>query len=156
MSTQSNSAAPSGKQKKRVAAVEGWLDVDPKNPRLVGYKDDASGTYFFPKDVAVSRAPGFTDTPLREVRLSNRGKLWSYTTNHYKPPEPAISPDPFVPYTVAAVELTEERMVILGQLADGVDPASIEVGQEMELTLATLYEDDENEYIVWKWKPAAA
>ena len=62
----------------------------------------------------------------------------------------------FRSYTVAAVELTEERMVILGQLADGVDPASIEVGQEMELTLATLYEDDEHEYIVWKWKPAAA
>jgi hypothetical protein len=30
------------------------------------------------------------------------------------------------------------------------------VGQPMELTLGTLYEDDENEYIVWKWKPAAA
>ena len=37
-----------------------------------------------------------------------------------------------------------------------VDPKSIEVGQEMELTLATLYEDDENEYVVWKWKPVAA
>ena len=44
----------------------------------------------------------------------------------------------------------------LGQLADGFDPKSLEVGQEMELSLATLYEDDENEYIVWKWKPVAA
>ena len=43
--------------------------------------------------------------------------------------------------------------VVLGQLADGVDPASIEVGQEMQLVLGTLYEDDENEYVVWKWKP---
>jgi len=152
----STKTGPQGKPKKRVAAVEGWLDIDPVNPRLVGWKDDASGTYFFPKDVAISRAPGFADAPLREVRLSNRGKLWSYTTNHYKPPEPAISPDPFVPYTVAAVELTEERMIILGQLADGVDPKSIEVGQPMELCLATLYEDDEHEYVVWKWKPAAA
>ncbi len=111
----------SSQSKKPVPAIEGWIDIDPENPRLVGYKDDASGTYFFPKDVAISRAPGFADTPLREVRLSNRGKLWSYTTNHYKPPEPAIVKDPFVPYTVAAVELTEERMVILGQLADGID-----------------------------------
>ena len=47
-------------------------------------------------------------------------------------------------------------MVVLGQLADGVDPATIEVGQEMQLVLATLYEDDENEYIVWKWKPVSA
>ena len=142
--------------KNRVPAIEGWIDIDPKDPRLVGYRDDTSGTYFFPKDVSVSRAPGFVDSPLREVRLSNRGKLWSYTTNYYKPPEPAIVPDPFEPYTVAAVELTEERMVILGQLADGVDPKTLEVGQEMELVLATLYEDDENEYIVWKWKPVAA
>ena len=55
-----------------------------------------------------------------------------------------------------AVELTEERMVVLGQLADGVDPDSIEVGQEMQLVLGMLYENDENEYVVWKWKPVAA
>ena len=47
-------------------------------------------------------------------------------------------------------------MIILGQLAEGVDPDTIEVGQEMELVLGTLYEDDENEYIIWKWKPVAA
>ncbi len=142
--------------KKRVPAIPGWLQLDRENPRLLGYKDPSSGTYFFPKDVAISRAPGHSDGELEEVALSNRGTLWSYTTNHYKPPEPYISPDPFVPYTVAAVELTEERMVILGQLAEGVDPKTLEVGQEMELALGTLYEDDEHEYIVWKWKPAAA
>ena len=38
----------------------------------------------------------------------------------------------------------------------GSDPAGLEVGQEMELTLGTLYEDDENEYLVWKWKPLEA
>ena len=27
---------------------------------------------------------------------------------------------------------------------------------EMELVLDTLFEDDENEYVVWKWRPAAA
>ncbi|HKK50158.1 MAG TPA: benzoylsuccinyl-CoA thiolase, partial [Myxococcota bacterium] len=75
---------------------------------------------------------------------------------HYEPPEPYVSPDPFEPYTVAAVELTEERMVILGQLAEGVDPHTLSVGQEMQLVLGTLYEDDENEYVVWKWKPVEA
>lgn len=143
-------------QKKRVPAMDGWLTMDEQNPQLLGYKDESSGTFFFPKDVAVSRAPGHTDGELKEVALSNRGKLWSYTTNHYQPPAPYISPEPFVPYTVAAVELTEERMIVLGQLADGVDPSAIEVGQEMELVLGTLYEDDENEYIIWKWKPVAA
>ena len=142
--------------KKRVPAIEGWLTMDENDPHLLGYLDESSGTYFFPKDVSISRAPGHADAELKEVELSNRGRLWSYTTNHYEPPEPYISPDPFVPYTVAAVELTRERMIVLGQLAEGVDPKSIEVGQEMELVLGTLYEDDENEYVVWKWKPATA
>ena len=142
--------------KNRVPAMEGWLKMDEKNPQLLGYKDESSGTYFFPKDIAVSHAPGHADAELTEVALSNRGKLWSYTTNHYPPPEPYVSADPFVPYTVAAVELTKERMVVLGQLADGVDPKTIEVGQEMELVLGTLFEDEENEYIVWKWRPVSA
>ena len=47
-------------------------------------------------------------------------------------------------------------MVILGQLAEGVDPHTLSVGQEMQLVLGTLYEDDENEYVVWKWKPVEA
>jgi len=121
-------------QKKRVPAMDGWPSMDEENPRLLGYKDESSGTFFFPKDVAVSRAPGHADAELEEVALSNRGKLWSYTTNHYP----------------------EERMIVLGQLADGVDPSEIEVGQEMELVLGTLYEDEENEYVIWKWKPVAA
>ena len=141
--------------KKRVPAQEGWFTLDEK-PQLIGLRDKESGSCFFPKDVAISRAPGYADAELEEVKLSRTGKLWSYTTNHYAPPEPYVSPDPFVPYTVAAVELADERMVVLGQLAEGVDPAGLEVGQEMELVLGTLFEDDENEYVVWKWRPLGA
>ena len=142
--------------KNRIAAIEGWFTLDPENPQLLGLHDPESNTYFFPKDVSVSRAPGHSRAELEEVALSQTGKLWSYTTNHYKPPEPYVAPDPFTPYTVAAVELTEERIVVLGQLAPETKPSDLEVGQEMELCLGTLYEDDENEYIVWKWKPLAA
>ena len=42
------------------------------------------------------------------------------------------------------------------QLAPGVDPSSLEIGREMELVIDTLSEDEENEYLVWKWKPTAA
>ena len=141
--------------KKRVPAIEGWFTLDDA-PQLIGLRDAESGTCFFPKDVAVSRAPGYDHVELEEVRLSRTGKLWAYTTNHYQPPDPYVAPDPFEPYTVAAVELTDERMVVMGQLADGVDPGSLEVGMEMELVLGTLYEDDENDYVVWKWQPVAA
>ena len=87
------------------------------------------------------------------VLLSRQGRLWSWTTNHYAPPEPYVAPDPFVPYTVCAVELQREQMVVLGGLATGADPAQLEVGMEMELVLGPLYEDDENEYVVWQWAP---
>jgi len=142
--------------KNRVPAIEGWFTLDEASPQLLGLRDPGSGSYFFPKDVAVSHAPGFDDAGLEEVALSRTGKLWSYTTNHYKPPEPYMAPDPFEPYTVAAVELSQERMVVMGQLAPGVSAEQLEVGMEMELVLDTLYEDDENEYVVWKWKPVAA
>ena len=46
-------------------------------------------------------------------------------------------------------------MVVLGQLATGADPTQLEVGMEMELVLGPLYEDDEHEYVVWQWAPAA-
>jgi uncharacterized OB-fold protein len=57
-----------------------------------------------------------------------------------------------VPYSVAAVELDEEKLVVLGQV-DG-DTAALRVGAEVELVLSTLFEDDEAEHMVWKWKVA--
>ena len=143
-------------KKTRVPAIEGWFTLDEKAPQLMGLHDPESGTYFFPKDVAVSRAPGYDHVELKEVPLSRTGKLWSFTTNHYQPPEPYVAADPFEPYTVAAVELARERMVVMGQLAPGIDATTLQVGQEMELVLGTLYEDEDNEYVIWKWQPASA
>jgi uncharacterized protein len=140
--------------KPRVPAIEGWFTMDAE-PHLLGLRDPGSGSYFFPKDVAISAVPGRAGAPLEEVPLSRTGRLWSYTTNHYQPPDPYVSPDPFVPYTVAAVELADERMVVLGQLAPGVDPERLELGMEMELVLDTLFEDEQAEHVVWKWRPVA-
>ena len=144
---------PNGK--KRIPAIEGWFTLDDA-PHLIGLRDPQTGATFFPKDVAISAVPGHAGAELEEVPLSRTGTLWSSTTNHYQPPEPYVAPDPFVPYTVAAVELAEERMVVLGQLAPGFEPADLELGMPMELVLDTLFEDDEGEHVVWKWKPAAA
>jgi hypothetical protein len=44
-------------------------------------------------------------------------------------------------------------MVVLGLLDDGADPASLTVGAEVELVVGALSEDDEHEYLVWKWRP---
>ncbi len=140
--------------KTRVPAAEGWYTMDPDAPTLLGRRGAETGSYFFPPTLAFSRNPAAPTEELEEVALSRRGKVWSWTTNHYKPPEPYVSPDPFVPYTVVAVELIEEQMVVLGPLAADVDPADLSAGLEVELGLTTLYEDDDHEYIVWSWRPA--
>jgi uncharacterized protein len=139
--------------KTRVPAAAGWFTMD-ADPALLGRRGTETGSYFFPPTLAFSRNPAAPAEELQEVALSRRGRVWSWTTNHYKPPEPYVSPDPFVPYTVVAVELAEEQMVVLGPLDPASDPEALAVGQEVELALTTLYEDDEHEYVVWSWRQA--
>lgn len=144
--------------------VEGWFTVpEPGSgepPALIGTRCSGSGTYFFPPERVMSRAPGFADSPLEEVRLSTQGRLWSYTDANYQPPEPYIPvTDPHVPFCIAAVELEAEQLVVLGQVVAGVTVDDLRVGMQMELVLDVLdtTEEDEDtvEHVVWKWRPVA-
>ena len=139
--------------KTRVPAVEGWFTTDPDAPALLGSRCTTCGTYLFPKQTLFCPNPECAGTELEEVPLSRRGTVWSWTDNRYQPPPPYVAPDPFVPYAIAAVELAEERMVVLGQVAGSTD--GLRIGAEVELVLATLHEDDEHEYLVWKWQVVA-
>src|SRR6478752_5686553 len=114
--------------KSRVPAVEGWFTMDEHAPHLMGAKGSESGSYFFPKPLAVSANPAAPFEAREDVLLSRRGRVWSYTTNHYQPPSPYVSPDPFVPYTVVAVELLDEQMIVLGPLVPDADPGSLRAG----------------------------
>jgi uncharacterized OB-fold protein len=142
--------------KTRVPAVVGWFTTDEAEPELIGARGTETGSYFWPLALASSANPTAPNEPREEVHLSRRGTLWSWTTNEYKPPDPYVSADPFVPYTVCAVELAAEGMTVLGQLARGTDPESLRWGQEMELVVGVLYEDDEHEYTVWNWAPVSS
>ncbi len=141
--------------KARVPAVEGWFTMDEAAPALTGARGTDSGSYYWPTAIAVSANPHALGEERVPAELSRTGRLWSWTTNHYAPPEPYVAPDPFVPYTVCAVELATEKMVVLGGLAAGADPAQLAVGMEMELVLGPLFEDDAHEYVVWQWAPKA-
>ena len=144
-----------GDNKTRVPVVEGWFTMDEEHPQLLGSRCSSCGARFFPK-ASACRNPECGRGELEEVPLSRTGRVWSYTDNRYQPPPPYISPDPFEPYAIAAVELADERMVVLGQIAPGTDVAALGLGTEMELALDTLYEDEEHEYVVWKWRPIGA
>jgi uncharacterized OB-fold protein len=135
--------------KQVLPAIEGWFTTGDE-PTLLGSKCAACGSYVFPRATLACPNPDCAGSEFDEVPLSRTGRVWSFTTNHYAPPAPYMSPDPFRPYTVAAVELTDKRMVVLGQVVDG---AELSVGAEVELVTDTLYEDDEATYVVWKWAP---
>jgi hypothetical protein len=141
--------------KERVPAVQGWFTMDAADPRLLGNRCTSCKSYFFPKAKHFCPNPNCTGSEFEEVPLSRRGKIWSFTNNCYQPPAPYVSPDPFVPYTVAAVELDEEKMVVLGQVVSGVGVDQLKAGMEVELVLDKLFEDAEKEYVVWKWKPVS-
>jgi len=142
--------------KTRVPAIEGWFTTDEDKPHLLGSQCTDCKSYFFPKESLYCRNPSCTSREFEDVSLSRTGTVWSFTEHYYQPPPPYMSPDPFEPYTVAAVELAEEKMVVLGQVAAGVSHSELKAGMPVELVLETLYEDDDSEYLVWKWKPLAA
>jgi uncharacterized OB-fold protein len=141
--------------KKKVPAIEGWFVADGELAHLIGSKCNGCGSYFFPKETFFCRNPACRSNDFEQLPLSRTGKLWSFTDNRYPPPAPYVAPDPFVPYIVAAVELDREKMVVLGQVSPGVSIGDLAAGMAMELVIDTLYEDDENEYLVWKWRPSA-
>ncbi len=142
-------------EKKTLPAIEGWF-TSGDEPHLLGSQCKQCGTYFFPKIDLFCKNPGCRSREFDEIELSRRGKVWSYTEHYYEPPEPFIAPDPFEPYTIAAVELEKEKMVILGQLADGHALSELTAGLEVELVVEKVYEKDDVDYTVWKWKPVAA
>jgi len=142
--------------KTRVPAIEGWFTTDEDKPHLLGSQCADCKSYFFPKESLYCRNPSCTGSEFDDVSLSRTGTVWSFTEHYYQPPPPYMSADPFEPYTIAAVELAEEKMVVLGQVAAGVSHSELKAGMPVELVLETLYEDDDSEYLVWKWKPLAA
>ncbi len=135
-----------------VPAVDGWFEGDGQ-PHLVGLQCPVCNTRVFPPRAVACPNPDCAGEDLREVALARTGTVWSWATNHYPPPEPYVAADPYEPVTVVAVELDDEELVVLGQL-DG-DPDRLAVGAEMELTVGTLFEDEDGRRTVWMWRRTA-
>ncbi len=142
--------------KTRVPAIDGWFTLDERAPALLGSRCTSCGNVAFPKETYLCRNPGCQGTEFAETALSRTGTVWSYTDACYQPPAPYVAADPYVPFALAAVELAAEKMVVMGQLVAGVTVGDLSVGTEVELVLETLYEDDEHEYLVWKWRPTGS
>jgi uncharacterized protein len=137
-----------------VPAVDGWWDTDASGrPHLIGAHCPQCGTYVFPPRADNCPNPACDGDDLAPVPLSRRGRVWSYTENRYAPPPPYPSPDPFVPFAVAAVELADEGLIVLGKVVEGTLAADLSVGAEVELATERLYTDDSGvERTVYAWR----
>ena len=130
-----------------------WYSTGPE-PHLIGSKCSACGTFYFPKLDTLCRNPVCDSTQFETAPLSRFGTLWSYTDAGYQPPEPYVAADPYKPFAIAAVELDAEKMVILGQVVEGIGVDALKVGMKMELVIETVPDKTEPDgKVVWKWKP---
>ncbi|MDT9692373.1 zinc ribbon domain-containing protein [Streptomyces sp. P9(2023)] len=151
----------------RRPVVAGWFTDDSGEDgagdrtgfRLLGTRCTACASVFFPREDGWCRDPGCPGGgTLAETPLSPRGRVWSYTDGRYRPPAPYVSdPDaPWEPYTLVAVELAAERMVVLGQAAPGVRTTDLAIGMEVEVVPGVLNEDEEHIWTTWHWRPVHA
>ncbi|MFD8572472.1 Zn-ribbon domain-containing OB-fold protein [Streptomyces sp. NPDC057694] len=140
--------------------VAGWFTGDGEDFRLLGTRCSACASVYFPRENGACRNPGCAGGDLVEVPLSRRGRIWSYTDARYRPPHPYASDRelPWEPYTLIAVELAAERLVVLGQGVPGVSVADLEIGMEVEVVPGLLSEDGDEAsgtaWTTWHWRPA--
>ncbi|MHB8339583.1 MAG: Zn-ribbon domain-containing OB-fold protein [Mycobacteriales bacterium] len=139
-----------------VPAVQGWFTMDRAAPALLGSRCAGCATYAFPPAATRCANPRCDSEKFDQVRLSTRGRIWSYTDARYQPPPPYLPvTDPYEPFSIAAVELEVEQLVVMGQVVADIGVAELSVGMSVELVLDTLFSDDDHDYLVWKWRPVS-
>jgi uncharacterized OB-fold protein len=137
-------------------AIDGWFTTG-EAPALVGNRCTTCGTVFFPKAAFACRNPDCDGQEFADIELSRRGRIWSFTDAQYQPPPPYVSRgEPYQPFAIAAVELDAEKLVVLGQVADGFGADDLQVGGEVELVVEPLFTDADGEKLVWRWRPVPA
>jgi uncharacterized OB-fold protein len=139
-------------KKRKIPVREGlFIASSPADgkPRLVGGKCSSCGEIIFPK---LEICPNCQEEKIEEITLSRRGKIYSYTVVMQQPRPYYKGP---VPYGLGFVELPEG--VRIETLFANCDPEALEIGDEVELIIDKLYDDDEgNELITYKFEPIKA
>ena len=110
-----------------------------EKPQLVGSKCSDCGEVFFPVNPVCNNCQGQT---MKDIKLSRKGKIWSYTTVMLAPP---AYKGP-VPFDLGYVELPEGVNVYTRFL--GAGHGTFKIGQEVELDIDVMQTDAEGNEIL--------
>src|SRR5947208_15625767 len=94
--------------------------------------------------------PRCTSLEVRRRLLARRGTLWSWTIQSFPPKSPPYAvadPDAFEPYGVGYVELAGEVRVEARLTV--ADPALLQIGMAMELTLIPAPGDEAGDVVTY-------
>ena len=136
--------------KRQKPIQEGLYTWPSDRPQLIASKCRDCGEVAFPKQAS---CPACTGSSTDEIRLSHRGKLWTWTIQRFAPPPP-YSGDRghFAPYGVGYVEMPE-GVRVEGRLTTS-DPDRLAIGMDMELVVVPFRTDDEgNEVVTFAFRP---
>ncbi len=119
-----------------------------EKPYLVARKCKNCGALYWGNRVACARCR--QQSGFEEVRVSDRGTLWTYSIVHQS--MPGIP----VPYVAAIVDLPEGISVRCTLVDVEPDPAKLPFGMPVEMVTRKVREDkDGNEVIAFFFRPAA-
>ena len=120
--------------------------VVPTAGYLIGGECCGCGTHFYPTRVV---CPKCNSEEMKEITLSNRGTVFSYTIVHQTYPMTMLSND--VPFISAQIMLPEKAW-LLAQIRD-CDPDKVKLGMEVELCFWTAIEEGDTQFLAPAFKP---
>lgn len=138
----------STQQKALAPEISTWPDED---PQLIGSRCGSCGATTFPVQ---QYCPKCSAADMSDVLLPRRGTLVAWTTQGFPPGPPYKGPTgkDFVPFGVGLVQL-DDLIRVEGRLTEN-DPAKLQFGQEVELTMVPLVTDaDGTEIITFAFRP---
>ncbi|MBP2328051.1 putative OB-fold protein [Kibdelosporangium banguiense] len=117
-------------------------------PRLLGARCAVCAAVTFP---AQDRCQRCGADSMDVLHLAERGRLWTWTTQTYRPKSPPyIGADPFVPFALGYVELPDgvlvETRLVVGEHEQP------RIGAEMELCLVP-FQVDGGEVMTFAFRP---
>jgi uncharacterized OB-fold protein len=127
----------------RIPIAEKLFSEGPEGPRLLAGRDRETGKLVFPFPAGAEGAR------YEEVKLSPKGRLWSYTVQRFPPKSPyqgEQDPAKFKPYAVGYVEIPGE--IIVETRIETESFNGLKVGLPMELVLSLFRATPEGDDII--------